>query len=949
MENLGSQSAGVPIQELPSRLVILRNLPLLLASVAVLLLVKLAATAVYNVYFHPLSKYPGPKYATMSTITWWLIGYTGRIEGWTRRQHEKYGEVVRLGPDRLSYTNPQALKDIYGHRSGGRQENGKDKRFYSRDINNECHVLNTEDVKEHGALRRIFSNAFSDRALKLQEPLIKRYVDQLVDLMRRTTKENGDAKLDMVKLYNCTTFDIMGDLTFGEPLGLLEQSEYTPWVRAVFGSIKAQHLARIMMEYPVLGKLAVLFTPKGLDEQVRVHFQHSADRVDRRLAKSDDGKPDIWGLVLDKGKDLISLGQMHANSSLFMIAGTETTATLLSGLTWYLLKNPDKLKKAVEEVRSRSEEDLSLEELPRLPYLNACFEEGLRVYPPVPIGLPRETPEGGNMICGEWVPGKTRVSLHNWSAYRSEKNFKDPDSFVPERWLPNTGYDSDRKEVLQPFSFGPRNCLGKNLAYHEMRIIMAKVLWHFDLELCSESANWADQEAYSLWQKPELWCRAKPIRRKHKPHRQQAPKGKQAKDKNPNRGKPGRGWKMGQDESSIVDESIAPSTLDSRSLDGIAKYIREGRAKRVVFMVGAGISTSAGIPDFRSPDTGLYANLARLDLPYAEAVFDISYFNKNPMPFYTLAHELYPGKYRPTITHAFMRLLYDKGILLKVFTQNIDCLEREAGLPGEAIVEAHGSFAEQACIECGAPFPDDEMKEFIRCMEPPHCKQEFCEGLVKPKIVFFGEPLPAAFFENRELPAAADLAIIMGTSLTVQPFASLPNFVSHGCPRLLINKEQVGSIGSRGDDVMLLEDCDAGVRKLAEACGWLEELEALWAKFAPKAAADLGKEPPKTKEEAVEEEVARLSQEVDQTLKLAENQHKWLENHIETKAQTHGSPQPEKTLAADPDMGNVTDNGESKAEVPGDIKPDATPKVSVHERNGSLAHVFPHISNKPSL
>jgi NAD+-dependent protein deacetylase SIR2 len=120
---------------------------------------------------------------------------------------------------------------------------------------------------------------------------------------------------------------------------------------------------------------------------------------------------------------------------------------------------------------------------------------------------------------------------------------------------------------------------------------------------------------------------------------------------------------------------------------------------------GAGISTSAGIPDFRSPDTGLYANLARLNLPFAEAVFDISYFRNNPLPFYTLAHELYPGRYRPTITHFFTKLLYDKGLLLKLFTQNIDCLEREAGVPGEMIVEAHGSFASQKCIECKTEFP----------------------------------------------------------------------------------------------------------------------------------------------------------------------------------------------------------------------------------------------------
>jgi NAD-dependent histone deacetylase SIR2 len=111
----------------------------------------------------------------------------------------------------------------------------------------------------------------------------------------------------------------------------------------------------------------------------------------------------------------------------------------------------------------------------------------------------------------------------------------------------------------------------------------------------------------------------------------------------------------------------------------------------------------------------------------------------------------------------------------------------------------------------------------------PRCLDLSCNGLVKPEIVFFGEQLPAAFFENRSLPSQADLAIVMGTSLSVHPFASLPQFCEDGTPRLLINSEQVGEMGSRPDDVLMLEDCDTGVRKLAEACGWLEELEAVWA------------------------------------------------------------------------------------------------------------------------
>jgi len=389
---------------------------------------------------------------------------------------------------------------------------------------------------------------------------------------------------------------------------------------------------------------------------------------------------------------------------------------------------------------------------------------------------------------------------------------------------------------------------------------------------------------------------------------------------------------MGQESSNPIDESMPPERLESRKLDGIAKYIKSGKVKNIVLMTGAGISTSAGIPDFRSPDTGLYANLARLNLPYAEAVFDISYFRKNPVPFYTLAHELYPGKFRPTVTHSFFRLLHDKGLLLKLFTQNIDCLEREAGVPGSKIVEAHGSFARQSCIECHASYPDDEIKKHVEAMTIPHCLQKSCNGLVKPEIVFFGEQLPAEFFASRQLPAKADLCIVLGTSLTVQPFASLPSLCSEGCPRLLINKERVGDMGSRPDDVLLLTDCDEGVRRLAKAIGWEDDLTKLWAGTSAKEAGELGKEPhpKKSREEDIEDEVSKLTAEVDKQLNISKD-------HSDRVRAEHEEEDKKK------------DEGENKNKE--DLAPESNhaDNKTLHYDEAGLTHVFPHFDKKSSL
>lgn len=407
---------------------------------------------------------------------------------------------------------------------------------------------------------------------------------------------------------------------------------------------------------------------------------------------------------------------------------------------------------------------------------------------------------------------------------------------------------------------------------------------------------------------------------------------------------------MGQEESSLIDESVEPLTLKSRDLASLAIYLQSPKCCKITVLTGAGISTSAGIPDFRSPETGLYANLARLNLPYAEAVFSIEYFRQNPEPFYMLAHELYPGKFRPTITHSFIYLLHEKGVLLKHFTQNIDCLDREAGLPGDMAIEAHGSFASQRCIDCKLEYPTDMIKEHVHNKKIPRCLNKDCNGLVKPDIVFFGEALPTDFFLNRHLVEESDLVIVLGTSLQVQPFASLPSMASEGTPRLLINLEQVGGLGGRADDVLLLEDCDGGVRKLAEACGWLEELEELWKKTgksfdAPTEGAEGSKttetEEGKTSDRTLEAEVEKLTREIDEVLKL--NKEHESDAYKVVAAREKGREEVTKERLPTTATAPLTEmTPDAKEDEPSNGTEEAS-------KSGGLSHIFPNVDKKSSL
>lgn len=191
-----------------------------------------------------------------------------------------------------------------------------------------------------------------------------------------------------------------------------------------------------------------------------------SSQASKRRAR-DMQRPDFMELIMkhngEKGGSLTN-DEIDSNCNLIITAGSETTATLLSGCTFLLLKNPAVYQKVKDEVRGCFESygDITLDAVNRsTPYLLATLQEALRYYPPVPCGFERRVPSGGDVVSGYYLPEGTAVSVSHFPAYHSEKNFRDPEEFVPERWMGDPKYADDKRSSHQPFSFGSRNCLGK--------------------------------------------------------------------------------------------------------------------------------------------------------------------------------------------------------------------------------------------------------------------------------------------------------------------------------------------------------------------------------------------------------------------------------------------------------------------------------------------------------
>ncbi|KAI1436245.1 DHS-like NAD/FAD-binding domain-containing protein [Xylaria sp. CBS 124048] len=314
--------------------------------------------------------------------------------------------------------------------------------------------------------------------------------------------------------------------------------------------------------------------------------------------------------------------------------------------------------------------------------------------------------------------------------------------------------------------------------------------------------------------------------------------------------------------------------MDYNTVDDAVYLLK--KSKNIVVVTGAGISTSLGIPDFRSKDTGLYTQLAKRGLGVSDPqdVFHIDLFREDPTIFFSVAKDILPSSSKDfTPTHGFIAMLQSRGKLLTNYSQNIDNVEANAGILPEKLVQCHGSFATASCIKCGYRVPCAAIFEEIKAGDIPRCERciaalkarpkarpkaargpkrkrsrngtharrsrrsydanfddddddddddayDVAEaGVMKPDITFFGESLPDQF-SNRLVQhdrALVDLVLVIGTSLRVAPVSEIVPFLPPNVPQIYISRTPVFHTNF---DIDLLGDCDVIVTELCRRAGW---------------------------------------------------------------------------------------------------------------------------------
>ncbi|KAI1635000.1 cytochrome P450 [Biscogniauxia mediterranea] len=443
----------------------------------------------YQRFLDPLRNYPGPLIAKLTN------GYAGffaikrslHIHIW--KAHEKYGPVVRIGPDRLVFNSATALRDIYQN-----ERVTKSPIYLVTQAKPGAHsTWNSLDRDMHRQKRKLVGRATTEASMRSFEPTMIEQVDLFIQNIARSKSQPIDVK----NRCSYLSFDIAGLLSFGYALRLQTDEKNRFLVENLAQSNRRMN---VFMQIPIIPRYR-------LQTYINLLFRRKIERtaglietmIRSRMAQDTHAKRDLYSFVADTmhtndGKDF-RLGDLWYEAVFFIIAGGDTSATALSATLFYLSRNPKCYSTLATEIRTTFQggKEICGRMLANCHYLRACIDEALRMSPPTPGTLwrqlaPEEEGNGPFIVDGHVIPSGTKVGVNIYSLHHNEEYFPDPFQYNPDRWL--AGGDSNGEAALRKaahnafaaFSIGSRGCAGKPTAYLELSLALAKTLWYFDFE-----------------------------------------------------------------------------------------------------------------------------------------------------------------------------------------------------------------------------------------------------------------------------------------------------------------------------------------------------------------------------------------------------------------------------------------------------------------------------------
>ncbi|PVH95309.1 cytochrome P450 [Periconia macrospinosa] len=453
----------------------------------------------YRVLLHPLRKYPGP---FIASITDWYGAYYALRKSLhivTYEDHQKYGNVIRQGPNKLVFNTVSAMRDIYRD----------DKLFKARsyvatqDDPKIPSILSAIDKQLHRRKKKIVGNGLSEKHLRQFEPTMMSHIDIFINQLLEASK-SGEV-VDMTIKSKYLGLDISSQFGFGISLDMQTNSKNRFLDAGMRAAVYRTYVYMQYLSAKYLGVDLLLIRPLYAIRKQYREALHSL--VSRRLEMGKHAKDDLFSFVIDEKDPETGAGmtemELFVESEIYLIAGGQTTSSAIAALLFYLSRYPECYKRLVNEIRStfsNGSEIVSGTTLSGCKYLRACIDETLRMSPPVPGTMWREYPEvlteGEVVIDGHVIPRGTLVGVNTYALHHNESYFSKPFEFIPERWLANDEKETNQAEAERkhshdafvPFSIGTRSCAGKGLANMQIPLVIAKTLWYLDFERPAQDA-----------------------------------------------------------------------------------------------------------------------------------------------------------------------------------------------------------------------------------------------------------------------------------------------------------------------------------------------------------------------------------------------------------------------------------------------------------------------------